>query len=38
MIEKIYSDNSKAKNVMGWWPTKTIDDSVKSIIKTLSLV
>jgi UDP-glucose 4-epimerase len=34
-IEKIYSDSSKAKNIMGWGPIKTIDDSVKSIIKTL---
>jgi UDP-glucose 4-epimerase len=34
-IEKIYSDISKAKDVMGWEPTNTIDDSVKAIINTL---
>ena len=34
-VEKIYSNSYKAKNIMGWEPTKTIDDSVKSIIKTL---
>jgi len=34
-IEKIFSDNSKAKSIMNWEPKKTIDDSVKYIIKTL---
>lgn len=36
-IEKIYGDISKARDVMGWEPKKTIDDSVKSIIKTIEI-
>lgn len=34
-IEKIYGDISKAKNIMNWEPKKTIQDSVKSTLKTL---
>jgi UDP-glucose 4-epimerase len=34
-IEKIYGDISKAKKLMNWEPKKTIEDTVKSIIKTV---
>lgn len=36
-IEKIYGDISKARDVMGWEPKKTVNDSVKSIIKTIEI-
>jgi UDP-glucose 4-epimerase len=32
-IEKIYADISKAKRELGWQPTMSLEDSIKSIIK-----
>lgn len=33
-IEKIYGSIDKADSIMGWQPKRTINDSVKSLIKT----
>jgi UDP-glucose 4-epimerase len=34
-IESIYGDISKAEKILNWFPEKSLDDSVNSILKTL---
>jgi len=34
-IESIYANTKKAKDLLGWIPEKTLDDSIKSLIKVL---